>query len=599
MQAAMKLAGYEASEADSLRKAIAKKKSEKLTAHRKKFIQGAHDHAGISKRDAGLIFKDWENFARYGFNKSHAADYGVIAVQTAYLKYHYPIEYMTALLSAWKNDMDRVSAYVAECRTLGIEVLPPDVNTSAYDFSIEDQSDGKSTIRFGLGAIKNVGEGPVSQILEARADGPFVDLTDFIHRVDLRHVGRRALECLIKVGSLDRFGSRLALLQDLERIIAVSSGIFRAKEAGQLMLFLNAKDEQAKFILTEAPYVDKREELNWERELLGVYVSDHPLSPYQKLLAEKVTHFSHQLEEANEQETVIVAGMVDRFRQHMTKKGNNMGFVTLEDLYGKVGLVIFPQVWEQVYHLIEMDKVLLAEGRVDKAQGEPKLLVNKLSQVSLRDLRMDGTETKKDKVVEEKIQEDDFLEDFLPDLPFDENDPQDFNGIAEDETQEFVEEDAANSKNETDLSSQSSPDSKTEEESQLSEESSQPVNEGDDFEFSEFPLEETIASSADTFHVYKPDLPQPEPLPNPDLKPRCIFITLEPCGDKNQDIRRLRRIHDILVSRPGRDQFAFRIRENNYWYEITFPNITTGLTDPLIRKLEGLMGSNNISIAHL
>ncbi len=599
MQAAMKLAGYEASEADSLRKAIAKKKSEKLTAHRKKFIQGAHDHAGISKRDAGLIFKDWENFARYGFNKSHAADYGVIAVQTAYLKYHYPIEYMTALLSAWKNDMDRVSAYVAECRTLGIEVLPPDVNTSAYDFSIEDQSDGKSTIRFGLGAIKNVGEGPVSQILEARAEGPFVDLTDFIHRVDLRHVGRRALECLIKVGSLDRFGSRLALLQDLERIIAVSSGIFRAKEAGQLMLFLNAKDEQAKFILTEAPYVDKREELNWERELLGVYVSDHPLSPYQKLLAEKVTHFSHQLEEANEQETVIVAGMVDRFRQHMTKKGNNMGFVTLEDLYGKVGLVIFPQVWEQVYHLIEMDKVLLAEGRVDKAQGEPKLLVNKLSQVSLRDLRMDGPETKKDTAVVEKIQEDDFLEDFLPDLPFDEIDPQDFNGIAEDEQQEFVEEDAANSKNETDLSSQPSPDVITDEESKLSEESSQPVNEGDDFEFSEIPLEETIASSADTFHVYKPDLPQPEPLPNPDLKPRCIFITLEPCGDKNQDIRRLRRIHDILVSRPGRDQFAFRIRENNYWYEITFPNITTGLTDPLIRKLEGLMGSNNISIAHL
>jgi DNA polymerase-3 subunit alpha len=597
MQAAMKLAGYEASEADSLRKAIAKKKSEKLTAHRKKFIQGAQEHAGISKKDAALIFKDWENFARYGFNKSHAADYGVIAVQTAYLKYHYPVEYMTALLSAWKNDIDRVSTYVAECRTLGINVLPPDVNTSAYDFTIEDQPDGASAIRFGLGAIKNVGENPVAQILEARAEGPFEDLTDFIHRVDLRHVGRRALECLVKVGSLDRFGPRMALLQDLERIIAVSSGIFRAKDAGQMILF---RDANAKFVLSEAAYVDKREELNWERELLGVYVSDHPLSPYQKLLAEKVTHFSHQLAEAVEQENVIVAGMVDRFRQHMTKKGNNMGFVTLEDLYGKIGLVIFPQIWEQVYHLIEMDKVLLAEGRMDKAQGEPKVLVNKLNQVVLKNLQVEGKEAALSNVTGDDMSEDDFLEDFLPDLPFDDFESEETTEDLEDEPTQAFEEEPADPENEANNVEESVAGSIDEIESDPSDQSSGSVDEEKDQEFSTKPSEvKEVTPPAKTFYMLRPDLPQPESLPNPDLQPRCIFITMEPCGDRNQDIRRLRRIHDILVSRPGRDQFAFRIKENDYWYEITFPNITTGLTETLIRILEGLLGSNNISIAHL
>jgi len=610
MQAAMKLAGYEASEADSLRKAIAKKKSEKLTAHRKKFIQGAQEHAGINKRDAGLIFKDWENFARYGFNKSHAADYGVIAVQTAYLKYHYPVEYMTALLSAWKNDMDRVSAYVAECRTLGIEVFPPDVNTCGYDFTIEDQQDGSFAIRFGLGAIKNVGENPVSQILEARQEGPFVNLTDFIHRVDLRQVGKRALESLIKVGSLDRFGPRLALMQDLERIMAVSSGIFRAKEAGQMMLFLNGNNDQAQFILTEINYVDKREELNWERELLGVYVSDHPLSAYQETLADRVTHFSHQLEEAKEQEIVVVAGMVDRFRQHLTKKGNNMGFVTLEDLYGKIGLVVFPQVWENVYHLIELDKVLLAEGRVDAAQGEPKILVNKLTPVVLNDLPNSEQSAGSDRMDGEILQEEDFLEDFLPDLPDDDLEPQVFADAPD--SQEEIVDDPQDSSQKTD--EMDTPDSKIAAE-MGGESSAIPTKDQQTSDVDQIPLQNAgnlkpdaselptqakeATQSKRTFHIFEPDLPQAEPLPNPNLKPRCICITLEPCGDKNQDVRRLRRIHDILVSRPGQDQFSFRIKEKCYWYEVTFPNVTTGLTEPLIRKLEGLLGANNISIAHI
>ena len=196
MRAAVELAGYTPSELDDLRKAIAKKQPEKIVKHKQKFIKGASEK-GMPKETAELIFTDWEEFARYGFNKSHAADYGVISVQTAYLKSHYPAEYMSALMSVFKHDTDRIALYVADTRSLGIEVLPPDVNYSGYDFTIEDLQSGKGSkpaVRFGLGAVKNVGEGPVLLIIEARKAGPFTDLNDFARRVDLRAAGKRAIE---------------------------------------------------------------------------------------------------------------------------------------------------------------------------------------------------------------------------------------------------------------------------------------------------------------------------------------------------------------------------------------------------------------------
>jgi len=621
MQAAMQLAGYEASEADSLRKAIAKKKEKKLEEHRKKFIKGAQEHTNIRRRDAEQIFTDWENFARYGFNKSHAADYGVIAVQTGYLKYHYPVEYMTALLSAWKNDTDKVATYVADCRAMGIDVLPPDVNVSGYDFSIEDRENDEPAIRFGLGAIKNVGQHPVNLILEARLDGPFVDLIDFAGRVDLRQIGRRPMECLIKVGGLDRFGSRLALLQELERIIGVSSSLFRAKEAGQMMLFdaSNAIDDH--IVLNEVSYVDKREELNWERELIGLYVSDHPLGPYQEILAERVTHFSYQLAEAGENEKVIVAGMVDRFRQHMTRNGNNMGFVTLEDLYGRIDLVIFPQVWERVYHLIEMDSVLQAEGRVDSKQGDPKILVDQIKRVPLDELASDlesGLEGENPK----PMSEEDLLEEFLPDLPFEEADTSPLNQRESEESEKEV--DASPSGSPQGASGENGvystphamdadlidfPDIQVE---NLGDGGMLSSGKRSDVEACARQLEvEGVYSSTSPVGTQVQELPTPkeyyvlkappkaERLPRPDQQPRCIFITLDSCGNKNKDVLRLRRLHDILISRPGRDKFAFRVRENGWLYEIDFPNMTTGLTETLIGKLKGLMGGHNIDIIPL
>lgn len=379
MFAVMELAGYSAPEADDLRKAVAKKIKKKLLKHRQKFIRGAVKN-GIPEETAADIFDDWEEFARYGFNKAHAADYGVIAVQTAYLKSHYPVEYMTALLSVTQSDTAKVALYVADCRRMGIEVEPPDVNSSGWDFTIEDHPEGSSAIRFGLGAVKNVGHGPVDAILAGRDQDPFIDLTDFALRVDQRQVGKRALESLIRVGALDTFAPRVALLQGLDQIIAVSASHFRAEEAGQMSLFGEHSGivEEIKLppVISD---ISRREILNWERELIGLYVSDHPLSPVMDELTQAVTHFSAQLSEAAENDHVRVAGLIVHIRPHQTKNNKAMGFVKIEDIQGTIELVIFPNVWRRVSQLIEYDRVVLVEGRVDADSAEAKVLVNKIS----------------------------------------------------------------------------------------------------------------------------------------------------------------------------------------------------------------------------
>ncbi|HEX9012413.1 MAG TPA: DNA polymerase III subunit alpha, partial [Anaerolineaceae bacterium] len=385
MFAAMNLAGYSASQADELRKAISKKKADAIAEHRLRFIDGAQKN-GIAVETAGEIFTDWENFARYGFNKSHAADYGVIAVQTAYLKCHYTVEYMTAVLSASKNETEKVAFYVADCRSMGIAVLPPDVTASEWDFSIEDQPEGKPAIRFGLGAVKNVGQGPVDLIIAARREAPIRDLTDFAHRVDLRQVGKRALESLVRVGALDCFGSRLALLESLDRILSVSTSHFRAALSGQMSFFGAESGVSEEIVLPTGVSLDRREQLNWERELIGLYVSDHPLNPYQPLLAKRVTHFSGQLGEVGKKEKVCVAGMVVRTRQHQTKDGKAMGFATLEDMQGNLELVLFPRTWDKFSRLFEADHVLVVEGKVDAENGDPKILVDGVEEISEAEL---------------------------------------------------------------------------------------------------------------------------------------------------------------------------------------------------------------------
>ncbi|RME30932.1 MAG: DNA polymerase III subunit alpha, partial [Thermoflexia bacterium] len=274
------LAGYEPGEADTIRKAVGKKKKEALLAHRLQFVEGCVAR-GIPREVAEGIFDDIEYFARYGFNKSHACAYAALTCRTAYLKAHYPVEYMTALLTVERNNTEKVGELVNECRRMGIEVLPPSVNASRLEFTVEDRPGGPA-IRFGLGAIKNVGDGPIEAILTARGDRPFQDLADFCRRVDLRLINRRALEGLIRAGALDDFGPRARLLAAMDRMTSLSEHVHQARQIGQLTLFdgytgVQPEDNEALLAglesVPEAPY---REILEWEKELAGTYLSEHP-----------------------------------------------------------------------------------------------------------------------------------------------------------------------------------------------------------------------------------------------------------------------------------------------------------------------------------
>jgi DNA polymerase III subunit alpha len=375
MRAAVELAGYSPSESDELRKAISKKKKEDIEKHRKKFVQGAVKQ-GMPKDIAEAIYSDWEEFARYGFNKSHAADYGVIAVQTAYLKSHYPAEYMAALLSASASITEKVAWYVSDARSMDVKVLAPEINASGWDFAIEDIKNTPN-IRFGLGAIKNVGQGAVELIIKEREqNSKFKDLNDFARRVDLRAVGKRALECLIKVGAMDAFGNRAALLASLDRVISISSNHFRAAQAGQMSLFGAATGVIDEIHLPDVSNVDRREMLNWERELIGLYISDHPLTPYQQTFVQIVSYFSGQLSEAQHEEKVRVAGLVTAVRPYLTKSNKPMGFVTLEDIQGNIELVLFPRTWEKTREQLTVGQIIIVEGKVDTNSTPPKILVD-------------------------------------------------------------------------------------------------------------------------------------------------------------------------------------------------------------------------------
>lgn len=322
-------------------------------------------------------------------HNSHAADYGVIAVETAYLKVHYTAEYMTALLSANAGKTEQVALYVADARSMGVPVLQPEINSSFWDFSIEDievaagdngsSREVKPHIRFGLGAIKNVGEAAVQFIIDEREkNGKFADLNDFARRVDLRAVGKRALECLIKVGAMDNFGNRAALLASLDRIVAISSNHFRAAEAGQMSLFGGSSGVTETITLPEVNNVDRREMLNWERELIGLYISDHPLTPYQQTFTQIVSYFSGQLHEAQQEEKVRVAGLVTGVRPYTTKTNKPMGFVSIEDVQGNIELVLFPRTWAQYKEQMTVGQIIIVEGKADTNNLPPKILVDSI-----------------------------------------------------------------------------------------------------------------------------------------------------------------------------------------------------------------------------
>jgi DNA polymerase-3 subunit alpha len=379
IQIASQLSGYSPGDADLMRRAVGKKKKEELLKHREKFVAGAIE-CGIPEEAANQIFDDIEFFARYGFNKAHAADYAVITCQTAYLKAHYPVEYMTALLTVERNNTDKVGMLIGECRTMGIQVLPPDVNHSDMHFTIE-ATEGGPAIRFGLGAVKNVGEGPIEVILRARAEGgAFADVDDFCRRVDLRQVNRRALESLIKVGALRPCGRREPLLAIIERMLGLSSQTHQAAAVGQMSMFdVGGFSAPATgsilYPLPEVEEVGRREILAWEKELVGVYVSEHPMQQLLPSLRDSVTCFLGELDETMAGHKVTVAGMINWVRQIITKNGKPMAFVEIEDVQSTVEVVVFPRIYETTQEMWREGKIVVVRGQVDlKGGNEPKII---------------------------------------------------------------------------------------------------------------------------------------------------------------------------------------------------------------------------------
>ena len=376
------VAGYTPGDADLVRRAVGKKKKQALLEHRASFVKGAVAHSRLPKEVAEGTFDDIEYFARYGFNKPHAADYAVLTCQTAYLRAKYPVEYMTALLSVERHNTEKVGLLIGECRRMGIQVLPPDINRSGLDFTIEEQGDGGSSIRFGMGAVKNVGEGPIGAVLDARrSEGHFVDLADFCHRVDLRKVNRRALESLVKVGVFQLFGTRSQLLPIVDRLVALSANHHSAQDVGQMSLFGEATgvqlpvEETLMPSLSTSPEVPQKEVLAWEKDLVGVYISEHPLTQITLELEDVVTAQAGELNADMDGQQVVIAGMVQRLRRHITKKGDEMAFVTVEDERTTCDIVVFPRVWDKTKQLWEPESILIIGGRVDaQRRDRPSIL---------------------------------------------------------------------------------------------------------------------------------------------------------------------------------------------------------------------------------
>ena len=365
MQIARELAGFTLGQADELRKVMGKKQVDKVPVYRKKFVDGCVAN-GIDEALAERIFGFIEPFAGYGFNKSHSVCYGLIAYQTAYLKANYPQQYMAALASSMRDKTEKLVEYIEESRTLGIDVLPPDVNTSQSDFS----ADG-AAIRFGLSAIKGVGEGAVRAIIAAReSGGAFADVFDLTARVDTKQLNKRVLEAMVKAGALDSLpGNRAQQLDAVEDALGAAGRAARDRELGQASLFggLGADDAAGPAVahaLRELPPPPQAEALAWEKEHLGLYLSGHPLAEAASLLYARTGRSIRDLQRASDDELVSVGGIVVEMRKVLTKHQQQMLIARLEDTTGSVEVVVFPKVYPLVQQHFERDRVLIVKGRL-------------------------------------------------------------------------------------------------------------------------------------------------------------------------------------------------------------------------------------------
>ena len=374
MSAAVALGGFTGPEADTLGYAIRKKKSSVLRAQKEKFVTQAAER-GVAPQVIDQVFAAFQPFERYGFNKAHATCYGLIAYQTAYLKANYTVEYMTSVLTAFRSNEEKVAAAIAECRRMGIEVLPPDVHRSGVEFTVEGPA-----IRFGLLAVKNVGQGAIESIIAAREEGgPFRSLADFCGRVDLRLANRKVLESLSRVGAMNEFGHPAQILLGLDDAMAAGQSVQRDRLTGQTSLFDMGADETSGMErpLPQTTEVPVRERLRWEKELLGLYLSEHPMGEVAEQVGQFATAYSGDLkDESLDGQRVVMVGIVTGFRRVITKANATMGVATIEDLQGSSEVVVFPKMYEQTAASWTDGAILAVAGRVDHRGEDVSLLAD-------------------------------------------------------------------------------------------------------------------------------------------------------------------------------------------------------------------------------
>ena len=369
MQVASELAGYSMGEADNLRRAMGKKMPEEMEKERVRFLEGCQRNNIPDKKAAG-IFDNLAFFAGYGFNKSHSAAYALIAYQTAFLKAHFPMEFMAALLTSEMDNSDKVTQHIGVCKEMGVKLLPPDITHSEIPFTVEEGG-----IRFGLGAVKNVGVSALEEILSKRSDGgTFKSVNEFCSRVDLRKVNRRVIESLIKSGAFDCCGDhRAQLLASLDQAMERGQKAQRDRDSGQITMFEGALASDSEYSISQVEPWSEQQRLAFEKECLGFYITGHPLEKYRKELERYVTVDLGRLVEMSEGQEVKVAGMKQSMREISTKRGDRMAFLTLEDLHGSAEVIVFSDAFTKAGHILASEGPFVVQGVIDSNGDKPKI----------------------------------------------------------------------------------------------------------------------------------------------------------------------------------------------------------------------------------
>lgn len=397
---AINIAGYSWEEADNFRKAMGKKIPSEMAKQKEKFTSGAIKN-GMTPQKADELFKLIEPFAAYGFNKAHAASYAIVAYQTAYMKANFPVEFMTAVMTAEADDPDKIAAAVDECAKMGILVLPPDINSSNTGFIIEKFSQKdipslsktivykQNAIRFGLSAIKNVGNAAIDAIFtEREAGGPFKSFDDFVKRVNLRTVNRKTMESLIKAGAIDAFGKRNAMLKVLDEIKASGVSLSRTISQGQGSLFeeneinkKNAMSASVNLVLNSTEEAPKEEILSWERELLGFYLTEHPLAKVADQIEQLVSIKIGEIDPLIHGGKIVkLGGIIASIRKTVTKlRKEEMCFLKLQDTTATIEVIVFPRAYSQARDIISTDKIVLITGKLETGDESPVLIAESLS----------------------------------------------------------------------------------------------------------------------------------------------------------------------------------------------------------------------------